>query len=487
MSYDVRLDLEGDESYSHSIAHLVLKAHWRLGMTDEHDAVADVGRAQITFRNWGNAPLEAWLGVRLRIFYGTQVLFTGLVASLAPTAGALGAREATLVAHDRMAELEAWQVRLPVQVNARADDVLNALLRRMSLRPVPYKGYWRVRRGALGRDTRLRFPPQTSFDVGRVRFAYVGDTWGEGVSARSAIAEVVSAEGGRFFVTREGVLRFANRHDGVNAPPAVTLNDDMHALELAHERPYNAVSVRYAPRKIGTPATPIWVSEDVLACPPLAMREVALTWRDAQDAQIGALDVLPLRPQLDYRVTTRPDPYGRDVTSAVEVRLRDVSASGATLWLCNPLSQHAYIHNLRAYGTPITAHDAQTITAHAYDGIALDGLTVWRRDLPALNAPEQADIIARYTLKRLRASPTHVVRVTPAQAHIIRTHTLGDTVRLVLAHPPHDAHYRIIGEEHTLADAATTHRATWTLARAHSSHYWRLRASTLGTQTRLFY
>jgi hypothetical protein len=487
MSYDIRLDLDGDESYSHSIAHVVLEARWRLGMTDEHDTVADVGRAQITLRNWANSALEAWLGVRLRIFHGAQVLFTGLVASIVPTVGALGAREAVLTAHDSMAEVEAWRVRLPVQVNARADEVLNALLRRMSLRPVPLEGVWRLSYSLLGRNTRLRLLTPMSFDVGRVRFAYVGDTWGEGVSARSAIAEVVSAEGGRFFVTREGVLRFANRHDGVNATPAATLNDDMHALELAHERPYNAVSVRYAPRKIGTPATPIWVSEDVLACPPLAVREVALTWRNAQDAQIGALDVLPLRPQQDYLVTTRPDPYGRDITSAVEVRLRDVSASGATLWLRNPLSQYAYVHGLRAYGTPITAHDAQTITAHAYDGLARDGLNVWRRDLPALNTPEQADIIARYALKQQRASPTYARRVTPTHAHTARAYTLGDTVRLIVAHPPHDARYRIVGEEHTLTQGGTTHRATWTLARAHPPHYWQLRASALGTQTRLFY
>src|SRR5690606_17987486 len=96
-----------------------------------------------------------------------------------------------------------WQfaqhiIRLPPQVNARADEVIEQILDRMPLRRAKLKGYWvlgKLNHSELATNTRLPIATiPRSLETGQSTFTYIGDTWGDGVPADAAIRQMAESE-----------------------------------------------------------------------------------------------------------------------------------------------------------------------------------------------------------------------------------------------------------------------------------------------------
>ncbi len=496
-TFDLRIDHADDNSFSSSLIHDALELHWQLGTTSHDERVASPSWAKVRLIDRTQAYTPALIGKRLRIYAhdGTieRVMFTGQITGLQPVVGSRASRETLLMAQDALTELETWRVRLPMAFEQRADEVVQTVLLGVPLRPVPRAERWqlgRVGRGELGTLTRLLLLPPMSLQTGKTAFSVVGDTWGEGIRARDAIAEVVNAEAGRFFISREGVFTLYNRHHAINAPPIATLDNDYEALLVAHENALSRVSVRYLPRLIGAPNSILWHADTSLACAPQSVRHIRLTWRDDQDRPQGAVTVIPPQAPQDFTVNTHAQGTGITLKDGFTVWLSEVSLSGCVFSIRNGLNQTVYVRDAYVRGTPLTAHDAQTVSIDNLNTRAMYGARERVEHHSPLNTPEKADAMARYTLGRHDTAQTTAKRVTLSarqHAHAILNVTLLDTVRVLSAYPAHQADYWVVGEEHHVTHTGTRHHATWTLEKANTRRYWQLGNHALGTETRLLY
>ncbi len=498
-AYRVAIDRDDDGSFGDDISAHVLEARWQLGMDAPDQAIAAVGWARLTVWNENGAYDGAGLpmGVMLRISAHnaneTLPLFTGFLVEAQPESGDWGARRAVLVAVDVLASLQAQTVRLPAQVEQTSDALVQAVLQATRLRAPALRGRWLVGRAthsALGSTTRLPNRQPQAVQAGRTRFTYAGDTWGEGVVAYDALRQIAEAERGRVFVARDGTLTFRNRHDTLaRQSDDHALADDAHAVQFSHNRQrVSSVRVRYQPRSLGMPASVVWRADHAVRCPPHSTLVFSVSWRDPNTGQpIGALDVLPLE---GVQFNSKADGTGRTFNEWVTASLLTADISGATLQLENRRNDTAFLlAGVCLRGTPIYIDPPASIAhRHAYSE-ALHGLRERVLTLPLLDAPAQADSVARFELGRWHTPRTVAHSVTvdlQARPDLCRA-TLFERVRLRSSTPAHDAPYWLVGEAHTLTDSGSTHHVTWTLETVSPRLHWLLGASRLTNNAYLAY
>ena len=485
----------------------MLALEWRLGMQQAHDHLAEPGTAQITLRNEDQryspeiTPIQPGQVLRIQSDDGTTLRthFSGHILSVEPQPGDQGPRRAVIRAADAAWQMQYLTIRLPPQVDVRADDVIEQILAALPLRRTKLKGYWllgRVDHGELGSNTRLPIANIVrSLESGQTRFAYVGDTWGAGIPAPQAIREVVEAEGGRFFIDRSGQAIFYNRHHLPRDSTALACFDDSFlVLEYAYgAQVVSLVQVSLLPRSVGSPGSTVWE----LAAPQLIPAEIDLPrqilarFQDEQGQPLGALDLMPPVPGLDYSANTKADGSGSDVTAKVDVRLRQSGFSAALLELRNRYPHDVYLQaGARLRGTPVIAEEPLQLQATSYGSLALYSPQLLRLNLPALDSIEQADLLAHFELSR-RKTPRGELRSLSLdnvqQSAQILARTLFDRISVSESQTGHSADYFIVAEAHQVDRGGSRHRVTWTLESAQANQFWLLDHSLLGQTTVLAY
>lgn len=473
VTYAVRL-IDATTDVIYTISADVLRLKWSLGFARAYDSLGTAQGGQITLRNQSGdytpeisaLPLTRGTGITIDAD-GTR-LYTGFITQVETATGSLSRAEAVIHFADALAELERLSVRLPVQVDVSADAVCANVL------DTP----------PLDRLTR-------GLDAGMSRLSYVGDTWGDGITARQAITEVVSAERGRFFVDREGVLRLYNRHRELNPPTvSATFDDSAEALHYAYSGELvTGVQARLRGRDLGAVESTLWTLRSTQALRPGVMRLI-VRFRDASGQAIGATDVITPVATVDYNATTAPD-GGTDATSSVSITVQKLEGGSAKLRIESTHSDVIYLQaGARLRGTPLIP--AESMLVEAVDDLSAQahGADTLTLNLPALDSLADAEQIAQFELSR-RGTVQGVVdgltlsnrtRLTEAL-----TLTLFDVVRVVDARNGHDADYRIIGEAHEVTQGGARHLTTWTLEPVSALAYWVLDVSALGVDTRLGY
>ena len=509
-TYTIAIDLDDDGDFADTgedITSDVIAARWRLGMNVPDDSVAQPGTAQITVRNQSQRyspeynTLQPGQVLRIQSDDGTTVRthFTGHISHVEPLPGDQGQRTAIIHAIDALAQLEHYRVRLPPQLNVRADDVIDQILDLVPLRRARLKGYWllgMVDHGELGTNTRL--PVVTiarSLQPGQTSFAYVGDTWGDGIAAIEAIRQVVEAERGQFFIDRAGQAVFYDRHTLLrDTSSVITFDDDM--ADMAYE--YGAavisrVQVRLIPRSIGVAGTALWQLENAQRLPDSAdeIGRIVARFRDHNARPIGALAVIQPKPVLDYLANTAEDGSGLDVTTQVDVVLRVADFSAAVLEVRNRSRRVAYLlAGAQVRGTPLYHGDPLLMEQTSHASLNLYRPQTLLFDLPTLESVAQAESLARFELARRKTPRGRVRSLTLTnQSHEtqILTRTLFDRITVQETQTDHAADYFIIAEAHEVDLGGHRHRATWTLASAEASTFWVLGRDKLNQTTILAY
>jgi len=488
----------------------VLALHWRLGMSAPHDSVAAPIFAAITVRNvsrdyspeYTADPLLRGKPIIIQSFDGTttRTHFTGYITTIEPQTGDQGERIAVIHAGSIEHDLSYGLVRLPLQIDTRADSVITAILNAVPLRlPVLARLFMVGVAGhaELNTNAYLPGPYPNTLEVGVSTFAFVGDLWSDGVPADVAVRQLVDSERGRFFINRAGEAVFYNRHHLLlDVTSDATFEDEGDSLTYAYGTDVvNRIGVRLTPRSVGTPGTVLWHVDNVQTLLPgqAGFRQIIARYTDSAGRPIGALSVIVPVRGLDFIANSEPDGSGSDVTNEVEVLLFAVGASAATLELRNQSGRAAYLQpGMQLRGTPLVQNDAVIVQQDDGPSITFYGLKSHVYDLPTLTSIEEADQLARYEVKRRSAPRGGVTELRlssqqPAHVAHILARSLFERITVRDTQTDHAADYFIVAEEHRVDAGGARHRVVWTLESAASSAFWVVGTSQLNQTTLLAY
>jgi hypothetical protein len=509
-TYTVAIDFDDDGDFTdpgENITADVVYMDWRLGMNAPYEAIAAPIAARITVRSPTRAysPEESLNDfspgkpIRIQSDDGTpRTHFTGFITRVEPIAGDQGERLAIIHAGGPENELAQNRVRLPPQVNQRADHILEAILRKIPLRQTHLKGYWLIgltSHAELDTNTRLAENYPLGIQEGRSTFAYAADTWLSGIPALDAVREIVESERGRFLVNRDGWLIFYNRHHTlINITPSAVFDDDMDGLEYTYGSDVvNHIGVTVLPRSIGIHASTLWTLEAPQKIDPgdTGVRQIIIRYQDADGRPLGALETLPFIPNFDYHANTQPDGIGSDRTAQIGLFMTEFSASAALLTIRNYGTDSAYLlPGMRLRGTPILQGDPITLEQTDWTSVSLHGLNEQLFNLPALGSVEEADHLARFELTR-RKDPRGIVRRIQVSGtnHLtqVLSRTLFDRITIAETQTGHNADYFIVAEEHTVDLGSSRHQVSWLLESAAASNFWIVSTSRLDHDTLLAY
>ncbi|MBW4437656.1 MAG: hypothetical protein KME04_11010 [Pleurocapsa minor GSE-CHR-MK-17-07R] len=480
--YTVAIDSAEDDSFSEHITARVLSASWQLGVTSP-------GEATLTLDNADGAVSGAsWAGRFMRISALSggrdEVLFTGLVTHIRPDAGAQGRRQAIVIARTADIGLSGARADLPPLVDQPADAILRALLAGSGLRRRALSQCMVIGSSAFGVLGLARIaddlPIALDAQPGISAFRYA--VFDPDARADAVLAQVVSAERGLCFADRSGGLVFVNRHALLlSGTPALSLSDDMAALALEQAPAVNQASITCVPRRLGPDDTPLWTLNTPLRVPARATVTVRIAFRDEDGDAVGCADAAMLS------FTARTQPAGGGLVS-VAGSITDTLASGAVVSFSNPSAVTAWIQaGAQVVGTPVISDGRLRVSHEDQEAITRYGLHALSLELPLLADADEAAELARFEVGRggdpvlSTTSVTLDLRDHPSALAV----SLMDIIAISEAHTGHSAHYRVLGEAHTVDLAGTRHRLTFTLMRADDTAFWVLGSGALDARTAL--
>ncbi|MCS6836118.1 MAG: hypothetical protein NZ750_08900 [Anaerolineae bacterium] len=469
----------------------VIRLRWRLGFTDADQAVAPIGEAEAELHDPYIAHpdrLAAWqalLGRRVQIRRGQTPLFTGYVWSIEPSLGRWASGRAVLRARDVLAALDAAPLEAPPLRQARADDWIAHVLAHTRRLPPVLQGRWLLGRARLRQDARLARLRQAQTQTGISRLGLLDGC--DALRVLEAIARVVEAEGGRFFVDEGGALRFLNRHAALR-PTALraTLDEAWEAAEWQEQPVVGRVQVRLRPRSSGTQAQIIWRMAQPLSLGPGETRRVLAYFLTPEGQPLSVEGLQTPRRGQDYQAISLGHPQH---AAQLEAVLSAISPSSAAIdWRNNSASRVVVQAGATLRATPIQQGAPLVVEETALDAEARYSAHTLLLNLPALDDVEQARARARYLLARLR-QPRALLRsirlTTPQHAALLTSARLMDALRLRLHQPTHDRRYLLIGVE-AQAEAGRWW-ATWRLAPLEEKRFWALGQARLRQDSTLAY
>lgn len=432
----------------------VLKMRWRLGFAQPDDAVSSPTRGELVVRNVDGAyspelaaiTLDPGTPVQVRVSHEGQTLtlFSGMIAHVAPEPGDLAGRTATIHLNGPEHPLDETTVLTPLLTNTSAGSVITAALNHP----------------ALNRFNR-------TLDTGVSAFAYVGDTWSDGIPARQAIRQIVEAERGRFFTDRHGYLIFHDRNHAVPASSA-TFANAFDALTYHYgDRIVNHVRVRVRPRSIGSSGAVIWQGGTPQRIAAGTCQTITARLRDSTGSPMGATNVIAPVAVTDYSANTAADGSGTDITTQVSITLTTSGtyASALMLDICNTAAVDAYVW-LQVRGTPLMQADTLLVEASDLDSQLQYGVHRREFNLPYFVTITEAEELAQAIINA-RAQPSGAVKTLTLSNRTrftdALTHTLFDVVTVTEGRTGHSADYCIIAEAHDIDLGGHRHQVTWVL------------------------
>ncbi len=490
ISYILAIDQNDDGDFTDTAEDIttdVLEMRWRLGMTNAYDSMAPPATAEITLRNWDgnhspeNGDWQIGKPIRIQSDDDTTVRthFTGFITRIIPQTGDHSPKTITLHAESVDSFFPQNHVTLTPQQNVTADTVIQAILDQLNLRRAVLDGYLIIGvedYNVIGTDKLFGDAITSSLETGKSTFAYVGDTWGDGIPADTAIRELATSERGRFFINRAGQAVFYNRHHTLlDTTVNATFTDNMDALDYAYgEGVVNHLETTIIPRSIGAEGSVLWALSSVQQLEAGTQRTFVARYRDEDKNPIGALSVMPPQANADYTANANQDGSGENLTDQLAVDLLHVGASSAQIQLRNLSNQTLYIQTLQLRGTPLIQGDKLTLNHADAESQTFYGVRQMRLNLPTLTSLDEADQISRYEVAR-RKDPRGIAKSITLSTRNHPTHvlarTLFDRLTITDAQTGFSADVVIIGKAHHVDKGGSRHRVTWTLEPADSDRF----------------
>lgn len=406
--FQVEVDWQGGGAWQDESPY-VRRVRTRSGFARAGEPVAAVGRCTITLDNttqrfspgWDAGPLAGALRprrpARVTAVHDGQAfpLFTGFVERIAPGTGPEG-QTVELRCVDALALLARARAGVAYAASQSVADVVRVLVAEV----VP--------------------PEAAHVDDNGDLLAHVGRAWPpESTTALAALRSVCEAVYGRFFVSRAGRAVFHSRDRAQNPlTPARLVVDagtpvDGLDLRLDVGPVLNEAQVTVYPvETVGAPQT-VWEARSALRLAPGETRDIFGLFRDGAGARVGAINVQPLQPDVDYAVWTHADATGYDLTHDPRFSLAaEVEATRVRLTLSNASPHVLYVTRLRVRGQPVVTYDPITVMARNLDSQAMYEVRARSLDLPVQPDPVFGLALAQYLVGRFGAATLHAARLT---------------------------------------------------------------------------
>lgn len=486
-------------TFTTDITAYLLQADWQLGREHPDAIMPADGKARFIMNNADlrfspendSSPLFGMLqGNRIRVVLdGTTIMWQGWIEAVEVDVET--EKRAVLIGDQGMGRLRQMPAGLPVQLNQRANAIIDMALTRLIAAPTLFNNWSLGIKGSLGVDSYLYNPgDQLNDEDGRSVFPYVGDTWDATTSVYDVIRELVQSEHGVFWQDRQGRFQFRNRHYWTlqdTAAMTIAVDTDTVAAEYDYGRTIaNVVRVTAYPRQIEENFAVIWQTIEPLRIGANTTQTVTARLHDEGGLPVGALDYGVPIPHVDFTAT---DDNGADITAAVSVAIA-LEGQVARITFTNNSGKAANI-TLQLRGQIISRDDAVVFEVSNPQSVVDYGPRRADFDLPALSQLGEVEDFARWYLYengqpqgQLRAF-TLINRDAAALTRMTLA-AFGTRITVTASQPDHSRDYFIVGEQYHWTPQKGL-RGTYPLRPANIVDYWELGESQLNEDTRLAY
>jgi hypothetical protein len=321
-----------------------------------------------------------------------------------------GARMITIYAED---PTSTWlqQKYIPrLQKNVRIDEIITHTIDDSTLSyPYPLSGA--VVDIAIVNESAVEYSLNfIDFNQARTTLDYAGDVEPRDSTVMAHLVQHLAAEsGGRLFWSRDAKMVFHDRYRDFIQTTSIDLTDD-DIDEMMGEngaQVANHITVNYAVRELGTPATkiaeatnlPIKVEQGSYKNFRLPFRSFTTDQRIASDTVITPVvgtDVICYDGETGGSVDNDFIAIGVDRIGAREIvfSVNNPSASG------DPRSKDRWIHTLQVRGTPLVTYDRQSAVIFDAESIQNNGKYALELNYAVIDDADFAELLGLYTLKR---------------------------------------------------------------------------------------
>lgn len=399
---------------------------------------------------------------------GTATMYRGWVDTFTPTINERGDRVCVVQASGAKQFLQDAEVYIDLMQNVTADEVLAEIFEQVIF-PPSLGGAWLLGLTGfteLGVTTYLTELSTEAYDfeVGATTFAYVGDSWENGVNAYAAIERLMRSERGRFFFDRSGKAIFLN-HSNFQTHYANDGTVDNKMADAVYDygaEVKNVIRVGYAPRQITAGTVLLWALDSAVRVQPGATRTIRARYTDDGGGQVAGMNV--------GTPTITAD-------SGIVLDSFTATARSAELAFVNNGLAVGEVTAADIYGQKITTWNRVEVQELDLDSWGNHGKRVLPLECDLIDNEDDARSIAQYELLR-RRDPRGMMRTitmlerTTDNSSLMFNRTIADRLRVVENQTEHDQDYFIVGEEWELTNNLMLAKSTWSLEPASSVLVW---------------
>ena len=321
-----------------------------------------------------------------------------------------GARMITIYAEDPTSNWLQQKYIPRLQTNVRIDEIITDTIDDSTL-PYPYPLSGAVVDIAIVNESAVEYSSNfIDFNQARTTLDFAGDVEPRDSTVMAHLVQHLTAEGGgRLFWSRDAKMVFHDRYRDFIQTTAIDLTDDDidEAMGENGAQVANHITVNYAVRELGTPATkiaeatnlPIKVEQGSYRNFRLPFRSFTTDQRIASDTVITPVvgtDVICYDGETGGSVDNDLIAIGVDRIGAREIvfSVNNPSTSG------DPRSKDRWIHTLQVRGTPLISYDRQSVVLFDAESIQDNGKYPLELDYAVINDADFAESLGLYTLKR---------------------------------------------------------------------------------------
>ena len=321
-----------------------------------------------------------------------------------------GARMITIYAEDPTANWSQQKYIPRLQTNVRIDEIITDTIDDSTL-PYPYPLSGAVVDIAIVNESAVEYSSNfIDFNQARTTLDFAGDVEPRDSTVSGHLVQHLTAEGGgRLFWSRDAKMVFHDRYRDFIQTTAIDLTDDDidEAMGENGAQVANHITVNYAVRELGTPATKIAEATNLpIKLEQGSMREFRLPFRSfTTDQRIASDTVIP--PVVGTDVICYDAETGGNVDNdLIGVYVSRTGAREIVFSVHNPStfgdprSKDRWIYTMQVRGTPLVTYDRQSAVVFDAESIQDNGKYALELDYAVIDDADFAESLGRYTLKR---------------------------------------------------------------------------------------
>jgi len=321
-----------------------------------------------------------------------------------------GARMITIYAEDPTSNWLQQKYIARLQKNVRIDQIISDTIDDSTL-PYPYPLFGAVVDIAIVNESAVEYSSNfIDFNQARTTLDFAGDVEPRDSTVMAHLVQHLTAEGGgRLFWSRDAKMVFHDRYRDFIQTTAIDLTDDDidEAMGENGAQVSNHITVNYAVRELGTPATKIAEATNLpIKLEQGSMREFRLPFRSfTTDQRIASDTVIP--PVVGTDVICYDAETGGNVDNdLIGVYVSRTGAREIVFSVHNPStfgdprSKDRWIYTMQVRGTPLISYDRQSAVIFDAESIQDNGKYPLELDYAVINDADFAESLGLYTLER---------------------------------------------------------------------------------------